>query len=70
MFWVWIFGQAHLQVIAMKSDEMKSLNLKIAEFLLNSDSLAQILNRVNALRTPYVGCTPVEYNSVGPPLFW
>lgn len=49
MFWVWIFGQAHLQVIAMKSDEMKSLNLKIAEFLLNSDSLAypKILNRVN-----------------------
>ena len=39
MFWVWIFGQAHLQVIAMKSDEMKSLNLKIAEFLINSDSL-------------------------------
>ena len=56
MFWVWIFGQAHLQVIAMKSDEMKSLNLKIAEFLLNSDSLAypKILNRVNALRTPYL----------------
>ena len=51
MFWVWIFGQAHLQVIAMKSDEMKSLNLKIAEFLLNSDSLVtlKILNRVNAL---------------------
>ena len=39
MFWVWIFGQAHLQVIAMKSDEIKSLNLKIAEFLINSDSL-------------------------------
>ena len=39
---VWIFGQAHLQVIAMKSDEMTSLTLKIAEFLLNSsDSCIQ-----------------------------
>ena len=37
---IWIFGQAHLKVIAMKSDEIASLILKIAEFLLNSDSLA------------------------------